>query len=134
MHKLKDFLFIINNNQISEQTSFMYLITLFKMGNIEASNYLLLQRLQTLEAIIRKNMRLRQIKMEYFDDFKQEVIMNELMLYSKIVLNVDLQIYKYLNIYAKYKVINLVNEGIIYQNLIHLGDEKYDGKTYLDFH
>ena len=133
LHKLKDFLSIINNNQINEQTPFMYLITLFKMGNIEASNYLLLQRLHILEIIVKKNMRLRQIKMEYFDDFKQEVIMNEMMLYSKIVLNVDLQIYKYLNIYAKYKVINLVKSGTIYQNLIHLEDEKYDGKTYLDF-
>lgn len=133
LKKKKEFLTIYANPVFSKDVPFMFLIALYKMGNSNVAADLLKQRNSTLVGIVRKEMRFKKIDQKDFEDFKQSILLNELSLYSKIVLNNDLQIFKYLNICAKYTVYKLANIKKQEQNMLRLDDDKYDGRSYMDF-
>lgn len=134
LKRRKDFIAIYHSKKISKDTPFMFLITLYKMGIKNSTDYLIEKRNDTLTGIIRKGMKRKEIPLDrYFHDFSQEVLKNEFMLYSKITLNIDLQIFKYLNIYAKYMVYKLANIIKREQNILHLDDYNANGKPYIDF-
>ncbi|MCM1053499.1 MAG: hypothetical protein NC483_05960 [Ruminococcus sp.] len=130
--RIKEFKEIYYNKNFDDDTNLLDVFVMVKLGSSEALNYLVSKRSPNILSIIKRNVFNKDYYKSYFDDIKNEVLLNELKLYKNIYLNNIPQIIRYLNIHAKYRVIDyLKNNKNVY--CISLDEEVFDGKNGYDF-
>ncbi len=116
--QIKKFINILNSHNYDENTEFIYLFTLYRLGNKDVLEYLPKVREKAINAIIFReidylNENIKNKVLNDINDLKQDIMIKEQMiLYNNICFNRLNSILKYLNVYAKYYVIDDIKKKI----------------------
>ncbi len=137
-NQVKKFINLYQNKNYDENTDFIYLFVLYRNGVNEVLNYIPQKRLKTIKKIIYRettkfsNDIRNQVKNDV-DDLVQDIYLRECsFLYKNICFNGLNSILRYLEIYARYYVINDVNKKLR-ENCVSLDAEDNTGRCGYDY-
>lgn len=132
------FISLYQNKNYDENTDFIYLFILYRNGVNEVLNYIPLKRLEIIRKIVFRestkfsNDMRNQIKND-IDDLTQDIYLRESSyLYKNVCFNGLNTILRYLELYARYYVINDINKKL-QENCISLDKEDSTGRCGYDY-
>ncbi len=131
--RIEEFEKLYYNKNYNEDTNILDALVMVKFGDMEAVNFLLNKRIPSILKIIKKNIFNKDYYKANVEDIKNEIWLKEVSLYKKICLNNIPQITKYLNIHARYTIIDYLKNNNNNLSCISLDKNIYDDKDGYDF-